>query len=272
MRELFINKEFLSSTDFDYTEKKSQYKNKTENKFLVLHNIAISNIKKIIEIFKKFRVSCHYIIDQNGEIFQLVNENKIAHHCGVSHWKNEKNLNQNSIGIEFINTDPFSQKFPKIQLDVGAKLCKDIIKRNDIKPQNIVGHSDIAYFPNKKPYADFGIEGFLNRKQDPSHLFDWEYFAKNGVGFWYDKSQIDFDNFDVEFYLGQKNTKIKIIKQKLKNIGYKTDLTDYFDLRFKNLLIVFCRRFIPNKIAFAEEGQWLKIFSEILDSLLKKYK
>ena len=46
----------------------------------------------------------------------------------------------------------------------------------------------------------------------------------------------------------------------------------YFDLAFKNLAVVFCRRFIPNKIMFAKEGQWLKIFTDVLGFLEKEYK
>lgn len=264
-----INKKFFSDSDFDYPEKLVKFKPKKENKFLVLHNIAVGNIEKIVELFKKNLVSAHYIIDVNGEIFQLVDEKKIAFQAGISFWRGEENLNQNSIGIEFVNIDAYSKKFPKVQLDAGVKLCKDIIERNKILPQNIAGHSDIAYFPDIEPYKNFGLSGMLNRKQDPSHLFDWKYFAENGVGFWYDESKIDFEKTDVDFYFGQKNSGIKNIKRKLGRIGYKTNLSDYFDLEFKNLVIVFCRRFVPSKLVFAEEGQWLKIFSEILDLLLE---
>ena len=271
MNKIVINKKFLSDTNFDYLEKKALFKNKTENKFLVLHNIAISNIEKIVEIFKKYKVNSHYIVDEKGEIFQLVNENKIAYHCGASYWRGEENLNQNSIGIEFVNLDSFSKKFSKAQIDSGIKLCEDIINRHNIKPKNIVGHSDIAYFSDTDLYKNLGINGQLNRKQDPSHLFDWKEFSKNKMGFWYDESKIDFKDFEVDFYLGQKKLGIKNIKQKLKNIGYKTNLTDYFDLEFKNLVIVFCRRFVSNKLAFAEEGQWLKNFSKILNLLEIKY-
>ena len=62
------------------------------------------------------KVSCHYFIKRNGKISILVNDNNIAWHAGKSKWKNFKNLNHNSIGIELVNKGhKFGyQNFPKL--------------------------------------------------------------------------------------------------------------------------------------------------------------
>lgn len=46
------------------------------------------------------KVSCHYLIDVDGEIVQLVDENLRAWHAGVSSWRGAIDVNSRSIGIE----------------------------------------------------------------------------------------------------------------------------------------------------------------------------
>ncbi len=49
------------------------------------------------------KVSAHYLIEENGDIYQLVAEEKRAWHAGVSDWMGQSNLNDCSIGIELVN-------------------------------------------------------------------------------------------------------------------------------------------------------------------------
>ena len=51
----------------------------------------------------KSKVSCHYLIKNNGEIVIMVPDLYEAWHAGVSSWKNFKSLNKNSLGIEISN-------------------------------------------------------------------------------------------------------------------------------------------------------------------------
>ena len=66
----------------------------------------------------KSKVSCHYYIDQKGQIIQMVPDLYVAWHAGKSFWKKDKNLNQNSIGIEISNPghDHKYKKFSKKDL------------------------------------------------------------------------------------------------------------------------------------------------------------
>ena len=49
------------------------------------------------------QLSAHYLIKEDGEIFQLVADDNIAWHAGKSSWHGRESLNQNSIGIELDN-------------------------------------------------------------------------------------------------------------------------------------------------------------------------
>jgi N-acetylmuramoyl-L-alanine amidase len=74
-------------------------------KFIIFHYTGMKKeseaIKKLIDI--KSKVSCHYLIKNNGEIVVMVPNLYEAWHAGVSLWKNHKSLNKNSIGIEISN-------------------------------------------------------------------------------------------------------------------------------------------------------------------------
>jgi N-acetylmuramoyl-L-alanine amidase len=149
---------------------------------LVLHHIAAESFDAAVLELKKCGVSSHYIIDVDGKILQLVEECDVAYHAGVSYWRGQNGLNKTSIGIEFYNPKPFEQKFSEAQIKAGIALCQDIIKRHNIAPENVVGHNEIAYFPDNEENRSKGIVGCLGRKQDPSSLFPWGEFVNHGVG------------------------------------------------------------------------------------------
>ena len=117
-------------------------------KAIVLHYTGMQSERESIKRLcnPKFEVSCHYLINQNGNIYRLVQDNKIAWHAGKSCWAIFKNLNNNSIGIELVNKGHrFGYtNFKKKQLSSLINICKILIKKYKIKKKYIVGHSDIA--------------------------------------------------------------------------------------------------------------------------------
>ena len=144
----------------------------------------------------KFKVSSHFLITQNGKVFRLVSDQKIAWHAGISCWGGYANLNRNSIGIELVNKGhEFGYtNFKKKQLQSLIKICKNLIKKYKIKSKNIVGHSDVA----------------PSRKIDPGEKFPWEKLAKEKIGVWHNcksnilkklrKNKIFSKNENVEFF------------------------------------------------------------------------
>jgi N-acetylmuramoyl-L-alanine amidase len=109
------------------------------------------------------QVSAHYMIDEDGTVFQLVDEDKRAWHAGRSFWRGITDVNSASIGIELVNPGhEFGYRpFTDAQMDALIPLLAEIKVRHDIPRANIVGHSDVA----------------PGRKQDPGELFDWEMLA-----------------------------------------------------------------------------------------------
>lgn len=200
--------------------------------FVVIHHTQANSTDEAIKMYKNYGVSAHYVIDEIGGIFLLVEEEDVAFHAGVSYWAGVDGLNNCSIGIEFISSDPFENGFSQKQMDIGLELLKNLVKKYSIKQQNIVGHSDIAYDRQEK---------LLNRKQDPSHLFDWSFLARSNVGIF---PQISCQSDKILYQKGQKHQEIAKIKQDLHKFGYLVNNFDEnFDEEMKFLTRVFNSRF-----------------------------
>jgi len=112
-------------------------------------------------------VSCHYLVDIDGAITQMVCESKRAWHAGKSLWQGVEDINSCSIGIEIQNEGPLANfpDYPEIQIDAVIALSKDIMARHEIMPERVLGHSDVA----------------PGRKIDPGEKFPWQRLAEHGV-------------------------------------------------------------------------------------------
>ncbi len=115
-------------------------------------------------------VSAHYLIEEDGRIFALVDEDRRAWHAGRAFWRGTRDINSTSIGIELVNPGhTFGYRaFPQAQVDALIALSREILARHPIAAHDVVGHSDIA----------------PGRKQDPGELFPWAVLAKARIGFW----------------------------------------------------------------------------------------
>ncbi|MBL4613774.1 MAG: N-acetylmuramoyl-L-alanine amidase, partial [Magnetovibrio sp.] len=139
---------------------------------LVLHYTGMQTCEAALERLcdKDAMVSAHYLIDEEGTVHRLVDEDKRAWHAGLAWWRGAMDVNGRSIGIELVNPGhEFGYRdFPDAQMTALEGLTSAIIKRHPIPPQNVVGHADTA----------------PARKQDPGELFDWQRLAEFGVGLW----------------------------------------------------------------------------------------
>ena len=64
--------------------------------FIVLHYTETKNLEKAIDLLtsQKRKVSCHFVVDTNGQIYNLVSESKRAWHAGESSWKGLQDMNR----------------------------------------------------------------------------------------------------------------------------------------------------------------------------------
>jgi N-acetylmuramoyl-L-alanine amidase len=158
------------------------------------------------------QVSSHYLIDEAGGIYQLVEEDKKAWHAGESFWQGRTNLNDCSIGIELSNPGHSHgyQPFPEAQITALISLSKKIQNRWNIPLSRILGHSDVA----------------PRRKQDPGHLFPWKRLSQEGLGLWPQKV---------------KPTQTLDITENLAQIGYET-------ISLTQTILAFQRHYQPHRV------------------------
>src|SRR5690348_1834166 len=72
---------------------------------LVLHYTGMETSAAAVERLKdpEAKVSCHYLVDEDGTVLRMVDEDKRAWHAGRSFWRGAVDINSASIGIEIVN-------------------------------------------------------------------------------------------------------------------------------------------------------------------------
>jgi N-acetylmuramoyl-L-alanine amidase len=205
---------------------------------LILHFTTISN-KLSIEVLTRGSVSSHYLVTEPEDgappkIYQFVPDHRRAFHAGVSSWKGAAGLNASSIGIEIVNRGYADTKdgrvwfdFPKEQMDLVIELTKKIVKEHDIRPDRILGHSDIA----------------PGRKNDPGPKFPWKRFADEGIIPWPDEAMVKAKRAEFEAALPDINW----FQEKLNAHGFTVPLTGIMDVPTANALEAFQMKYRQSK-------------------------
>ena len=99
------------------------------------------------------RVSSHFYIRRNGELWQFVSCDDRAWHAGQSLYRGRSNCNDDSVGIELEGLEGSS--FEPAQYETLAGICAAIAQNYPIA--HVAGHEHIA----------------PGRKNDPGAGFDW---------------------------------------------------------------------------------------------------
>ncbi|MBL8908943.1 MAG: N-acetylmuramoyl-L-alanine amidase [Rhizobiales bacterium] len=177
------------------------------------------------------KVSCHYLVDEDGSIVQMVDEAMRAWHAGASSWQGESDINSRSIGIEIQNPGPrFGYRaFPDVQMRAVIALSKDIIARNSIRPERVLAHSDVA----------------PGRKIDPGALFDWHLLHEEGIGHWVAPAPIDDG---AGLMAGDSGSEVERLQSVLAGYGYGLPVTGIFDARTTAVVSAFQLHFRQERV------------------------
>jgi N-acetylmuramoyl-L-alanine amidase len=174
------------------------------------------------------QVSCHYVVMEDGRIFQLVPEAARAWHAGVGSWQGDTDVNSCSIGIEVVNRghDFDYPDFPDEQIAATIALCRDILARHPIAPDRVLAHSDIA----------------PRRKADPGEKFPWGRLHAAGVGHWVEPAPLMEGR---RFAAGEEGQPVRALQAMLAHYGYGLDLTGVYDEQTEAVVRAFQRHFRP---------------------------
>lgn len=193
------------------------FSDRESNIDMLVFHCSAQHTAEMINVLKESELSCHYIIDTDGTITQLIEDNKRAWHGGAGSWREiTDSINSHSIGIELSSLTLGQAPYPTKQINSLVRLSRDLIAKYHIPQQNIIGHSDSA--PTRKP--------------DPGKAFPWKKLAQKGIGLWYDlQDAVHAPTDDV--------------KKLLSGIGYSTETEE----SFKASQYAFARRFLPDLVA-----------------------
>jgi N-acetylmuramoyl-L-alanine amidase len=202
--------------------------------FLILH-YTDENFANSLRILTQRQVSSHYLLSDETppRIYRLVDEDRRAWHAGESHWKGHAMLNASSIGIEIVNlgqraaadgTRSFTP-YPPAQIDLLVALVKDIVTRHQIRPDRVLGHSDIA----------------PQRKIDPGPAFPWKRLADEGLVAWPDAAR-------VAALLPGHQAELPAVawfQQELATLGFKVPTSGLLDDETRRVLAAFQMKYRP---------------------------
>ncbi len=216
---------------------------------LILHYTGMDSAEAALDWLTKreSEVSCHYLVDEEGRIAQLVAESERAWHAGQSLWAGETDLNSCSIGIEIDNPghDFDYPDFPEAEMRAVEALCLDILSRHAIPPDRVLAHSDVA----------------PGRKRDPGEKFDWQRLARAGIGLWVPPAPIEGD---IGFGPGDEGEDVAALQCDLRDYGYGVEVTSTYGTGLENAVEAFQRHFRPARI----DGRADKSMRETLKRLL----
>ena len=89
-------------------------------------------------------VSAHYIVAKDGDVYQMVEEDRYAHHAGASEYQGRKNFNDFSVGIEIVNLNDGEDTYPASQFESMVKLVSYLVEKHKIARDWIVTHADVS--------------------------------------------------------------------------------------------------------------------------------
>ena len=233
-------------------------RSKSKIKLIIIHYTALRNTKEAITYLctKEKKVSAHYLISQNGLIYNLVNEKFRAWHAGQSFWQDIVDINSFSIGIELdYKPNGINNKFSSKMISSLKKLIIKIKNKYKINKKNILAHSDIAPF----------------RKKDPGKYFPWKLLEKEKIISNF-KNITKNDTKIIEDWFNKYNirSKKKIIIFALSLIGYDTRQV-YKNLKnYNNLTIAYKSRYLTKFTYVNQETLYTNILKHLFKNLLTK--
>ena len=233
-------------------------RSKSKIQLIIIHYTALRNTREAITYLctKEKKVSAHYLISQNGIIYNLVNEKFRAWHAGQSFWQDIVDINSFSIGIELdYNPSGKNNKFSSKMISSLKKLILKIKNKYKINKKNILAHSDIAPL----------------RKKDPGKYFPWKLLQN-------EKIISNFQNITknntkiIEDWFNKYNirSKKRIIIFALSLLGYDTRQV-YKNLKHYNRLTTAYKIRYLTKFAYVnQETIYTNIIKHLFKNLLTK--
>jgi N-acetylmuramoyl-L-alanine amidase len=186
------------------------------------------------------------------KIYRLVDENRRAWHSGPSAWRGHRMLNASSIGIEIVHPGLIDtpegkryEPFRADQIDVLLPLIQDIVRRHQIRPERIVGHSDVL----------------PQHKEDPGPTFPWKRLADEGLIPWPDAARVAAERARFE----QTLPDVQWFQDMLGRHGFAVPRHGTLDEETRRVVSAFQMRFRPAKFDGTPDAETAAILEVLVN-------
>ena len=233
-------------------------RNNSNVQLIVIHYTALKNTLDAISYLckKEKKVSSHYLISQNGTVYNLVEDKYRAWHAGEAFWNEIIDINSISIGIELdYNPNGKNNKFSVKMIYSLKKLILKLQKNYKINKNSILAHSDIAPF----------------RKIDPGKNFPWQSLSSSKLVLNLKKLK-KIEIKIMEKWFNSHNLKLK--KQKiilaLSLIGYDTREVYKNSKIYNKLVNAYRIRYLKRKDKIKNKSIYNDLIKHLFNYMLTK--
>ena len=214
---------------------------------VVLHYTGMQTGQAAIDRLRdpEARVSAHYVVEEDGQVFRLAPEERRCWHAGKSFWQGKDDCNSASIGIEIVNPghEWGYRPFPDAQVEAVIGLLDGIRSRWEVPDSRIIGHSDVA----------------PDRKEDPGELFPWKALAQAGHGLWFEPAHERVAALGADIGPGDEGLGVIVLRSGLNRLGYGLQPGGLYDDETRLTVTAFQRHWRPERVDGIADGQTILI-------------
>ena len=243
------------------TKYKSPNYNSRKNskiQLIIIHYTALKNTSEAVSYLckKEKKVSSHYLIAQNGTVYNLVEDKFRAWHAGQSFWNENTDINAISIGIELdYNPNGKNNKFSVKMIYSLKKLIFKLQKNYKINKNSILAHSDIAPF----------------RKIDPGKKFPWQSLSSSKLILNFKKlKKIEIKIMEKWFHSHNLKLKKQKIILALSIIGYDTRKVYKNSKLYHKLVSAYRIRYLKSKNKIKNKSIYSDLIKHLFNYMLTK--
>lgn len=108
-------------------------------------------------------VSYSYYVAKNGQVWQLVPDENVSFHAGVSFWTEAEqawsSMNGYSLGIGLESHNSETENYPDAQVRMARWLAQGLMLRYNIPASRVLTHKEISY-PRKQDPVNWDVNAF----------------------------------------------------------------------------------------------------------------
>jgi N-acetylmuramoyl-L-alanine amidase len=136
----------VAVSDAYYSPRNKERPIRKSTRFIILHTTE-GSWRGAAEKLKQ-RGEANYLVAENGKIYRIIDDRRVAYHCGRSMWNNQRGLDDVSVGVEiagYHNKDITAAQYASVRALLATLKAKYKVPDSRILP-----HSMVAYgAPNR---------------------------------------------------------------------------------------------------------------------------